>query len=103
MASGLRATVAETARSMIGWGYLYGATGWVCTPERVEQQATQYPAYAEKIRKYGLGKWLGKRCVDCAQLTKLSAKVAGRTLPSGATSQWNAAVWADKGTIYSLP
>ena len=103
MASEVRRQIASAARSMVGWGYLYGATGWVCTAARVEQQAAQYPAYADKIRRYGLGKWLGKRCVDCAQLTKLSAKAAGLTIPSGASSQWSAAVWAEKGTINSLP
>ena len=103
MASAIRETIAATARGMIGWGYIYGATGWVCTAARVEQQAEQYPAYADLIRKYGLGKWLNKHCVDCAQNTRLAAKAAGLTLPSGATSQWNADVWAEKGTIDTLP
>ncbi len=103
MASAIRETIAAAALGMVGWGYIYGATGWVCTAERVEQQAAQYPAYADLIRKYGLGKWLGKRCVDCAQNTKISAKAAGITIPSGATSQWNADIWADKGTMDTLP
>lgn len=103
MASAIRETIAAAALGMVGWGYIYGATGWVCTAARVEQQAAQYPAYADLIRKYGLGKWLGKRCVDCAQNTKLSAKAAGITIPSGATSQWNADIWADKGTMDTLP
>lgn len=103
MASEARKMIAATARSMIGWGYIYGATGWICTAARVEQQAKQYPDYADLIRKYGLGKWLGKHCVDCAQLTRLSAKAAGLTLPSGATSQWKADLWAEKGPIATLP
>ena len=103
MASAIRETIAATALGMVGWGYLYGATGWVCTAARVEQQAAQYPAYADLIRKYGLGKWLNKHCVDCAQNTKLSAKAAGLTIPSGATSQWNADIWAEKGTMDTLP
>ncbi|MEA4927584.1 MAG: SH3 domain-containing protein [Candidatus Limiplasma sp.] len=103
MASSIQKTIATAARGMVGWGYIYGATGWVCTAARVEQQAAQYPAYADLIRKYGFGKWLGKRCVDCAQNTKISAKAAGITIPSGATSQWNADIWADKGTMDTLP
>ena len=103
MASAIREKIAQTSKSMIGWGYIYGATGWICTAARVEAQAKQYPAYAVKIRKYGLTRWLGKHCVDCAQNDKLSAKAAGITMPSGATSQWNAAIWAEKGTIDSLP
>ena len=103
MASAIRETIAAAALGMVGWGYLYGATGWVCTAARVEQQAAQYPAYADLIRKYGLGKWLNKHCVDCAQNTRLSAKAAGITIPSGATSQWNADIWAEKGAIGTLP
>lgn len=103
MASAIWETIAAAALGMVGWGYIYGATGWVCTAARVEQQAAQYPAYADLIRKYGLGKWLNKHCVDCAQNTRLSAKAAGITIPSGATSQWNADIWAEKGNIATLP
>lgn len=95
--------IAKAALKMIGCGYIYGATGWICTVKRVEQQAKQYPEYESLIRKYGLGKWLGKRCYDCAQLTRAAAKAGGVTLPSGATSQWNADVWETKGTIDTLP
>ncbi|HNW87931.1 MAG TPA: hypothetical protein PLR69_12315 [Candidatus Limiplasma sp.] len=47
MASAIRKTIAAEALGMVGWGYIYGATGWVCTAARVEQQAAQYPAYRE--------------------------------------------------------
>ena len=92
----------DTALSLVGCGYIYGATGWVCTQARADQQAAQYPQYAESIRKYA-PKWMGKRCYDCAQLTKAVAKAAGFALPSGATSQWNKFAWAEKGTMDSLP
>ena len=92
----------DIALSLVGCGYIYGATGWVCTQARADQQAAQYPEYAESIRKYA-PKWMGKRCYDCAQLTKTVAKAAGFSLPSGATSQWNKFAWAEKGTIDSLP
>lgn len=94
--------IAQAARSLIGQGYIMGATGWICTQRRIEQQAAQYPAYADKIYKYG-PKWMGKKCYDCAQLTRTCAKAAGITLPSGATSQWNANVWAEKGTMDTFP
>ena len=90
------------ALSMVGTGYVYGATGWICTPGRREQQAKQYPQYAGTI----LGtcrKWDGIICHDCAQLTKKAMARAGLSLPSGATSQWKADVWAAKGTIDTLP
>ena len=93
---------ADKALALVGCGYIYGATGWVCTQARIEQQAKQYPAYADTIRKYG-PKWLGKRCYDCAQLTRAAAAAGGVSLPSGATSQWRADVWAEKGVIDQLP
>ena len=94
--------VRDWALSMVGTGYVYGATGWVCTPGRREQQAKQYPQYAGTI----LGtckKWDGVVCHDCAQLTKKAMAKAGISLPSGAASQWKADVWAEKGTIGTLP
>ena len=42
---------AMTARALalVGCGYIYGATGWICTRARMEQQMRQYPAYAGQI------------------------------------------------------
>lgn len=78
---------AMTARALalVGCGYIYGATGWICTRARMEQQMRQYPTYAGQIERYGK-KWLGKPCYDCAQLTRDVARRAGVRLPSGATS-----------------
>lgn len=52
---------------------------------------------------YDAEKEKGRPCYDCAQLTKLAMKQVGISIPSGATSQWKKADWADKGTISSLP
>ena len=51
---------AMTARALalVGCGYIYGATGWICTRARMEQQMRQYPTYAGQIERYGK-KWLG--------------------------------------------
>lgn len=98
-----REAMKEEALKLVGCGYIYGATGWVCTPKRLEQQAEQYPQYAATIEKYG-PKWLGKRCFDCAQLTREVAKRAGVSMPSGATSQWrDDSLWSEKGVIDTLP
>ena len=96
---------AMTARALalVGCGYIYGATGWICTRARMEQQMRQYPTYAGQIERYGK-KWLGKPCYDCAQLTRDVARRAGVRLPSGATSQWRAAgIWKEKDVIDTLP
>ncbi|MFR2149333.1 MAG: hypothetical protein ACLS7Z_01410 [Christensenellales bacterium] len=54
---------AMTARALalVGCGYIYGATGWICTRARMEQQMRQYPTYAGQIERYGK-KWIGKPC-----------------------------------------
>ena len=96
---------AMTARaiSLLGSGYIYGATGWICTRARMEQQKKQYPEYASLIDRYG-PRWLGKPCFDCAQLTRTVAREAGIALPSGSNSQWRAkSVWKEKGTIDTMP
>ncbi len=98
-----REAMKEEALALVGCGYIYGATGWVCTPKRIEQQAKQYPQYAETIEKYG-PKWLGKRCFDCAQLTRTVARRVGVSMPSGATSQWrDERLWSEKDVIDTLP
>ena len=92
----------DFALSKIGCGYIYGATGWVCSKSRREQQAAQYPEYASMILGAG-AKWDGKECFDCAQLTKKTVAAGGGSLPDGATSQWTKGVWAGKGAIASMP
>lgn len=94
--------IAEFALSKVGCGYVYGATGWICSKARREQQAAQYPEYASNILGV-CAKWDGIQCYDCAQLTRYAAKAAGASLPSGATSQWNSAAWESKGEIASMP
>lgn len=95
--------VADFAISKIGCGYVFGATGWICSPARRKQQAAQYPQYESTIMGT-CAKWDGVQCYDCAQLTKAACKAAGVTLPSGATSQWNkTAAWSAQGTIDTMP
>ncbi len=90
------------ALSQVGCGYVYGATGWVCSPERRAMQAAQYPRQAKNIQTV-CAKWDGKRCFDCAQLTRLSAAAGSVTLPSGATSQWQRGALSEKGVIKDMP
>jgi len=98
-----RDAIAARARALLGSGYIYGATGWICTQKRLRQQAEQYPEYASLIWRYG-PRWIGLPCYDCAQLTRAAAKAAGVSLPSGSNSQWRASgVWKSQATIDSLP
>lgn len=91
-------------KSKVGCGYVYGATGWVCSPKRRQQQADQYPKQADFIMNVCV-KWDGKECYDCAQLIRRALEYAGVTgVPSGATSQWNKkSLWSETGTIDTLP
>lgn len=95
--------ISDFAKSKLGCGYVYGATGWICTEARRKQQAAQYPEYAPTILTT-CARWDGKQCYDCAQLTRAAAKAAGVSIPSGATSQWkSAAIWERKGEIAAMP
>ena len=102
------------ALEAVGCAYIYGSTGQQCTPSYRKARMEQYPTYANKIAancpalKNGTNdcsgcKYKGKKAYDCAQLTRHAAKSAGLELPSGASSQWNKANWAQKGTINTLP
>lgn len=87
----------------VGCGYIYGATGWVCSPSRRKAQAEQYPDYADVIMGTG-AKWDGRVCFDCAQLTRRAMEQVGLKPPSGATSQYkNTALYQSGGTVDQLP
>lgn len=90
------------AKVLLGDGYIYGATGWICSLARRQQQAKQYPQWADMILGTG-AKWDGKVCWDCAQFTKAVAKAAGFDFPSGATSQYRSVGWKASGAIDTLP
>lgn len=94
--------IVEFALSKVGCGYIYGATGWVCTQKIRLEQAAQYPEYADVILGTG-AKWDGKQCYDCAQLVRRALEQIGIKPPSGATSQWKSSIWADKGEISTMP
>jgi hypothetical protein len=94
--------IGTPSHTKVPCGYIMGATGWVCTQARLDVQVKQYPAYADKIRAYG-PRWIGKKCYDCAQLSRVCAAAAGYKLVSGATSQWSQDIWEAKGTIDTLP
>lgn len=104
LSSAIFCLIVEYGVSKLGCGYIYGATGWICTVARRQQQAAQYPEYAEMILGRLGAQWDGMQCFDCAQLVRQAVAAAGGYLPSGATSQWNYANgWMDKGTMDTFP
>ncbi|MCL1964958.1 MAG: NlpC/P60 family protein [Firmicutes bacterium] len=92
----------DFALSKVGCGYIFGATGWICSKARREQQAEQYKEYAGTILGIG-AKWDGKECYDCAQLTKKAVEAAGGALPSGANSQWLKGQFTGFGPRATMP
>lgn len=98
----------------VGNPYIYGGTGKLCTPAYRRGQIKQYPDFTDQITRYCPVLSLkqggcfgcphsGKLAYDCAQLTRLALLAAGINMPSGATSQWKASLWSEKGTIDTLP
>lgn len=105
----------------VGNPYIMGATGKTCTPSYRQARMAQYPAYADKMVKNcprlskasvnacvgcrwcdpSTGK--GKLAYDCAQLARWAMDFVGIAMVSGATSQWNKTVWAERGEIADLP
>lgn len=93
----------EFVLSLVGCGYIYGATGWVCSEKRRREQAAQYPDYADVIMSTG-AKWDGRKCYDCAQLTRRAMELIGLKPPSGAGSQYKRTdLYSQAGPISELP
>ena len=93
----------EYAKSKVGCGYVWGASGQVATEAKLQSLHNMHPDHVDLsiVRK-----WIGKQIFDCASLVRQSMLAAGLTnfYGSGATTQWNTdANWESKGTIDSLP
>lgn len=106
---------AQIARQYVGCPYVYASTGQKCTPSLRRNRADAKPAYAEAIYKncpvLSSGrsscdgcKYKDKRAFDCRGLTYIVCKEAGMSISSiGATSQYKANDWIEKGTIDKMP
>ena len=115
-ASGLSAPdlIRNTARACLGWPYVFGAWGEVCTPSsRGRRKRADHPTIVSKCpvlsgKASSCGKcaWgIGVRMYDCRGFTRWLLQQAGLDLKgAGATSQWNNdANWALKGEKQDLP
>lgn len=108
--------VKNLAEACLGWPYVFGAAGEMCTPANRRKFAGYNPGYEENIRKACpvlSGKqpacdgcqWVDTRIFDCRGFTRwLLAQVEIPLSGGGATSQWETASnWAAKGTIDAIP
>lgn len=113
----------KLAEACLGWSYVFGAVGELCTPAIRRKYYNNYinskPAEAEQIKKRcnvlsdkssvcdGCTYYpsASTRCYDCRGFTRWCLGKVGITLQgAGATSQWNNdANWVEKGRIQDLP
>ena len=103
-------TIIAWALQQQGNPYLWGGTGRPCSPSLRRELIKQYPQQQDNITRHGpvlRGErgdcgpcpHRGKPCYDCAQLTRRALGLAAISLPSGASSQWRASIWAHKGPL----
>ena len=116
--------VAKLAEDCIGWPYVFGAVGELCTPDvrrkYVNNYKTRNPDEAAQIKKRclvlsgtksscsGCAYYPGgaTRCYDCRGFTRwIFKQAAGITITgAGCTSQWNTSSnWEQKGEIRDMP
>ena len=109
--------VIATAQACMGWPYVFGAWGELCTPaNRKRRSRDDHPTIVSKCQVLsgkksgcsGCGWFPGGvnvRCYDCRGFTDWVLNRVGIDLQGeGATSQWNSEVnWAEKGLIKDMP
>ena len=113
----------KLAEACLGWPYVFGAVGELCTPATRKRYYNNYkdrkPEEAKQIKdrckvlKNGGGSCDGcpyyptasTRCYDCRGFTRWCLGKVGISLQgAGATSQWNNdSNWVEKGLIQDLP
>jgi len=108
--------IKNLAEACLGWPYVFGAAGEMCTVANRKKFAGYNPGYEENIRKACpvlSGKqpacdgcqWVDTRIFDCRGFTRwLLSQVEIPLFGGGATSQWETASnWAARGTIDTIP
>ena len=106
--------IPQLAVACLGWPYVFGAWGEMCTPSGRKRRASDaHPTIVSKCQVLSGKKsdcagckWgVGVRMYDCRGFTHWLLDQVGITIKGqGATSQWNtAANWTQKGEIRSMP
>jgi len=90
--------VVEYAKSKIGCGYLWGATGQICTQALFDRKH-QDVHITQKIDK----KLIGKQVFDSAGLVAKAFQQVGIKMPTKTFSAWKKANWESKGKISNYP
>lgn len=108
--------VTKQAYTCMGWPYVFGTYGQMCTPQVRRQYAGYHPEYKSNIysacpvlsgqaASCAGCKWEGVRCFDCRGFTRWLLEQVGLSLAGGgATSQYDTnSNWAVKGEIKDMP
>ena len=106
-------TVVETAKSYMGYPYVFGAWGEACTPSnRSRRASSSHPTIVSKCQVLSGKaancegcKWKGAKIFDCRGFTYACLLEVGIKLQGGgATSQYNYAKnWSERGLIKDMP
>lgn len=105
-------TIVTLARSMMGYPYVFGALGEMCTPQtRGRRVNSSHPTIKSKCQVLS-GKastcegcpYKGARMFDCRGFTWYLLQQVGVSISNvGATTQWKTASWAQRGEIKAMP
>ena len=93
--------VIKFAKSKLGCGYVWGASGGILTSSRLQSYHRAHPDHVDvNICK----KWIGKEVFDCAGLVHAAFASVGISLAKGATSIWGQkSLFEQTGRINTLP
>ena len=93
--------VIQWAKSKIGCGYVWGATGQILTPNELKKLKRLHP---DKIDENVVKQWMNKEVYDCAGFVYSAFKTVGIELNTGATLIWNGKKrFKSSGKIGTLP
>lgn len=95
--------VVSWARSKVGCGYVWGATGQKATEANVQALIAKH---GSNINYDIVKKWISKgvQIYDCAGFVAEAMRHgAGISMATGATSAWKNTKWAQSGSIDTLP
>ncbi len=105
-------TIVTLAQSMMGYPYVFGALGEMCTPaNRGRRVNANHPTVKSKCQAL-TGKastcegcaYQGQRMFDCRGFTWWLLQQVGVSISNvGATTQWKTNSWAQKGEIKNMP
>lgn len=108
--------VRRLTAACLGWPYVFGAYGQMCSPETRRKYAGYNPGYHDDIYKpcpVLMGKtvscagcqWDGVRCFDCRGfILWILSQVGVNLYGGGATTQWETSSnWVARGEIKDLP